>query len=282
MIFLQSKYQDALSTAYNTHTFGVCYEEAGLSDSKIHIHDCCTVLLCLSPAKSILIDDRIYSVDSGDLFIINQFEPYKIATNTNNDFKKFILYIHPEYLTANSTQATNLSQCFCNRDSEFSHKISLSDEEITQIQKHLIRFRIDNGFGDDIIKNSSINNLLVFINQLFLNKPKSKSENSEQSEAIQNIVSYVTNHISEPITLELLAKNSFISVNQLCKIFKNTFGTTVAKYIVSKRISQAKKLLSSGNSVADTALSCGFYDYANFIRVFKKTVGVSPGKYGRL
>ena len=37
--------------------------------------------------------------------------------------------------------------------------------------------------------------------------------------------------------------------------------------------------LKKGESVSDTALSCGFSDYSNFIRTFKSIVGVSPGKY---
>lgn len=53
----------------------------------------------------------------------------------------------------------------------------------------------------------------------------------------------------------------------------------VTKYIVSKRITEAKKLLATEKSVTDTAFMCGFNDYANFIRTFKKAVGVPPGKY---
>jgi AraC-like DNA-binding protein len=53
----------------------------------------------------------------------------------------------------------------------------------------------------------------------------------------------------------------------------------VAKYITSRRITEAKKLLSNGKNVTDTAIMCGFEDYANFIHVFKKHVGVTPGKY---
>jgi AraC-like DNA-binding protein len=45
------------------------------------------------------------------------------------------------------------------------------------------------------------------------------------------------------------------------------------------KVIEAKKLLSSGKSVTDTAIMCGFDDYANFIRVFKKHVGQTPGKY---
>ena len=45
---------------------------------------------------------------------------------------------------------------------------------------------------------------------------------------------------------EMIAKNSYISVNHLCKLFKTTLGTTVIKYIIGKRISQAKKYLKKG------------------------------------
>ena len=38
-------------------------------------------------------------------------------------------------------------------------------------------------------------------------------------------------------------------------------------------------MLAQGRSVTDTALACGFGDYSGFIRVFKKNVGVTPGKY---
>ncbi|MBR1969258.1 MAG: helix-turn-helix transcriptional regulator [Clostridia bacterium] len=59
---------------------------------------------------------------------------------------------------------------------------------------------------------------------------------------------------------------------------KNRGGTTVAKYIASRRITEAKKLLATGKNVTDTAILCGYEDYANLIRVFKKHVGITPGK----
>ena len=77
----------------------------------------------------------------------------------------------------------------------------------------------------------------------------------------------------------MVAKNTYVSVNQLCRLFTRYCGTTVTKYITSKRITEAKKRLEEGKSVTDTAFMCGFNDYANFIRVFKKAVGVPPGKY---
>ena len=83
----------------------------------------------------------------------------------------------------------------------------------------------------------------------------------------------------EKYSLEIVAKNCFVSVNELCRLFKKHMGTTVNKYITSRRITEAKKLLKNGVSVSFAAEKCGFMDYASFIRSFKRAVGVPPGQY---
>lgn len=279
MQYIHNKHNDAITTCLNSHTYSVYYSESKNSDLSIHVHDCCELLLCLSGGNSFLIDGRAYDVNDGDLFILNQFEPHKITADRESIFARFVIQIHPEYLFANSTSETDLSRCFYTRGANMSHRISLSDKEISELQKLLIMFRSDHGFGDDVVKNSSMNTILALVNQFFLKHAEGVSITKCENEILKNIINYVNVHYNEALTLESLAKNNFVSVNQLCKIFKNNFGTTVAKYIVSKRISEAKKLLASGKSVSDTAVLCGFPDYANFIRVFKKFVGVSPGKY---
>ncbi len=281
MQYIHNKCKDAIATCLDNHTYGVYYSESQTPDINIHVHDCCEILLCLSGGNGFLIDGRAYDVNDGDLFIMNQFEAHKITADPERIFARFVIQIHPEYLYSNSTQESDLSRCFYTRGADISHRISLSDKEISELQKLLIAFRNDHGFGDDIIKNCSMNTLLALVNQFFLKRAEGTSVTSFENETIRNTINYINAHFAEPLTLEILAKNAFISVNQLCKIFKNSFGTTVAKYIVSKRISEAKKLLSSGKSVSDTAILCGFPDYANFIRVFKKSVGVSPGKYAK-
>ena len=99
--------------------------------------------------------------------------------------------------------------------------------------------------------------------------------------SVQKAIEYINKNYSEPISLADVSAEAYVSVNQLCRLFNRYCGTTVSKYITSKRITEAKKLLSSGKSVTDAALMCGFDDYANFIRVFKKHVGTTPGKYGK-
>lgn len=281
MQFLFSKCADAIENATSTRTFGVYYSEVQNPDLNIHVHDCCEVLLCLSGGNSFLIDGKAYDVKDGDLFILNQFEPHKITADPSAIFARFVLQIHPEYLIASSTEETDLSRCFYTRGDGISNKITLTDSEIAEIEQLFILFRNKQDFGDDILKNATVNTILVLVNQYFMKRAKSESTVSADNEMLMNTITYINTHFSEKLTLERLAKNSYVSVNHLCKLFKKQFGTTVAKYIMSKRISEAKKMLAQGKNVSETALACGFSDYANFIRVFKKFVGTSPGKYNK-
>ena len=94
-----------------------------------------------------------------------------------------------------------------------------------------------------------------------------------------NAIRYINDNFGAELSLDIIAKSCFVSVNELCKLFRQHMGTTVTKYVTSRRMTEAKKLLKNGVSVSDAAEKCGFLDYTSFIRAFKRSVGVSPGQY---
>lgn len=67
------------------------------------------------------------------------------------------------------------------------------------------------------------------------------------------------------------------------KIFISHFGTSPQKYIVSKRILQAKSIIDSGDfeTVREVASSVGYNDPLYFSRVFRKKYGVSPSNINK-
>ena len=268
---------EAAEYASVTKCFGFNYSDVQNPDQNIHIHDSCEVHLCIEGGQNFLINDKVYDVNDGDMFVINQFEAHKITSNPERKFRRYIMHVHPEFLYANSSDKTDLSHCFYTRGKDVSNKIRLTDSERRKFINYIERLDVENGFGDDIIKNIAAIEILILINSAF--SSHTIAEKTSGSSAIKMAIDYINRNFSQHLSLETIAQNSYISVNQLCRLFNKYCGTTVAKYIVSRRITEAKKLLSAGKSVTDTAILCGFEDYANFIRVFKKHVGVTPGKY---
>ena len=57
-------------------------------------------------------------------------------------------------------------------------------------------------------------------------------------------------------------------------------GQSPIDYLTNYRISEACSLLKNSNlSIAEIAVSVGFFDQFYFSRVFKKVKGVPPSKY---
>ena len=66
----------------------------------------------------------------------------------------------------------------------------------------------------------------------------------------------------------------------LSKIFKETYGTTVNNYLISKRITRAKQLLRfTDMTVDEIGVAVGMGDANYFSRMFRKVEGISPREY---
>jgi len=96
---------------------------------------------------------------------------------------------------------------------------------------------------------------------------------------VDEISGYIDAHISDPITVEDLANVVHMSKYHFLRKFKDITGVTVHTFITNKRLIKACEMLKNGKNITQAYQSCGFSDYSAFLRNFKKTFGVSPGKY---
>ena len=78
------------------------------------------------------------------------------------------------------------------------------------------------------------------------------------------------------------ASEARLSKSHFSRAFKATFGTTVARYVLRRRVEEAKRLmLVSHDPLSQIALACGFGDQAHYCRVFRDVVGISPNSWRR-
>lgn len=69
------------------------------------------------------------------------------------------------------------------------------------------------------------------------------------------------------------------SYDGLNNLTQSVYGVTIKQMQVILRVEQAKRMLSSGRSIAETSEACGFNDYFYFLKVFKKKTGMTPSEY---
>lgn len=98
--------------------------------------------------------------------------------------------------------------------------------------------------------------------------------------AVNRALQYIDAHFTEKIYLEDVCRIALMSPSAFSAIFKNITGSTFTEYLLYRRVSKARDLLSeTTRPVTDISLDCGFNDPTYFHRVFKKITGISPGQY---
>ena len=97
---------------------------------------------------------------------------------------------------------------------------------------------------------------------------------------IERIITYMHEHIYEPLSLDALCNRFFVRKSQLSTLFKEYTGQSPIHYFASLKINEAKKLLRNNElTVSQIAYALGFSDIYTFSRAFKKTTGFSPTAY---
>ncbi len=103
---------------------------------------------------------------------------------------------------------------------------------------------------------------------------------SSSSQYVLNAIKYIQFNYSHDISIDDVAKSVGVSRSHLYRVFMFNVGKSPIDYLTEYRINEACKLLRAGNlSIAEVAVSVGFFDQFYFSRVFKRAKGVPPSKY---
>ncbi|MGP0074235.1 MAG: helix-turn-helix domain-containing protein [Bryobacteraceae bacterium] len=97
---------------------------------------------------------------------------------------------------------------------------------------------------------------------------------------VQKVVAYAAGHLDEDVSLEALAGQAGLSAFHLHRVFSAVAGETPKQFTLRLRLGRASAmLLTSGDSVLDIALSCGFQSHEAFSRAFRRRFGITPSAY---
>lgn len=100
------------------------------------------------------------------------------------------------------------------------------------------------------------------------------------SAPVERCIQYIEFYYAQPLTLDHLAQQCYVSSNYLSSLFKKEIGVTLKEYINQVRIRQSILLLNTTHlSIQEVAGRCGFPDANYFSRIFKKMNGITPLSY---
>lgn len=98
-------------------------------------------------------------------------------------------------------------------------------------------------------------------------------------EIVKTALDYIEQNLKTDITAEELAQRANYSTYHYYRLFSSVMGSSVAGYILKRRLDHALAEIACGRKAIDVVLEYGFDTYAGFYKAFVKTYGCSPKKY---
>ncbi len=106
-------------------------------------------------------------------------------------------------------------------------------------------------------------------------------DNDPGSYLLEEITRYVhENFDRRDFSVESTANRFAMTLPRLSRFFKEHTGQRISSYVRSLRVEKAKSLLkTSSMNLTDIVWNVGYSDASSFIKMFKSSVGVTPGEY---
>lgn len=237
---------------------------------KAHYHICHEIYYLVKGEINYFINDQIYNIHDGDLILIPKGILHKTLTISEKGYERILINVYDEFLKE------NVKHCFEN----FCYRIppKYGRKIIGMLQEIEEQNSIKDEFREEMIQ-EKIHGLLVTLIRLSRAESKVLSSGS-YDDKLEDVMKYVREHFSEPLTLQNIADHFFVSREYFSSMFKQKTGLGFNEYLNQIRVSNAMKLLENPNeTITGAAYKSGYNDSSYFASVFKKVCGISPKKY---
>lgn len=251
------------------------YRELYFHSLDFHSHDFYELYVFLDGSVTYYIEEKVYELCAGDLLLIPPGKMHRpvVAKNTPL-YERIVLWINGGFL---HSLGGSFVRCFAEAEERKNFLCRPSPEDFRYLTDTLSRL-IRCMQLKDVLKRAYLTAALEEISHSFRENPSDLKKPAVQ-EIIPAIIAYIDEHYTEPISLDGLCGEFFISKYHLSRRFKAYTHSTVYDYILSKRVSLARRLIRQGFSASDAGEKCGFSDYSSFYKAFVRKTGLTPSRF---
>lgn len=102
----------------------------------------------------------------------------------------------------------------------------------------------------------------------------------EDNDVIKKVIDYIEDNLNGKLTLDEIAEKAGYSKFHLNRLFSDSVGCTLYKYIQSRRLNEAaEKLVHSGKPIIEIAYEANYNSQQSFTLAFRQLYLCTPQKY---
>lgn len=251
-----------------------------------HSHNGYEIYLFLSGKATYIIGDCIYQLEPGDMLTFNGDQLHYVKPNFSIPYVRTVVNFTNDYITSflSGTVFQKIESLFIRQGGNLIHWNNEEKVELEKILALIAQEDDDRSDGYEEMMRSYFSILLMKIlrkNYSEYSKPRDFYTNQRELH-VERVLGFINQRYRETVSLDDIASEIHLNKYYLCHSFKSVTGLTINQYFIKRRIDEGKKLLEeTDRPISIIAEDIGFGGIAQFSRLFKQHVGVSPKTFRR-
>lgn len=250
---------------------------------EFHYHDFDKIIIFLSGTVTYFIEGKAYYLKPWDILLVNHHDIHKPIIDPCTTYERIIIWIKTDYMEQQKNECSDITACFTKAAERSLNLIRLESDILQKLQSIISELEsslISDEFGSDLLSTSLFMQFMIYLNRIFLGKQYTKDTSFlKYDKQTEEVIRYINQHLSEPLTNQKLAEEFFLSKYYLMHKFKEETGYSIHNYILQKRLLLSLEYLRDGIPVMKAAQLSGFADYSSFLRSFRKMFKKSPRNF---
>lgn len=238
-----------------------------------HWHRSIEIFAVFEGALDFYLNNEICPLHPGEFMLVNSNEIHSIASPLPN--RTVVLQIPLKTFEDYYTGEQYI---------RFTHKNQLQDCEIMELIRKMYCAYDGKQCGYQLkVKGLYFQLLFLMVTEYReLNVTPDMLKKNKKLNRLSSITSYIRDHYTEDLSLELLAEIFGYTPAYLSRMFQKYAGINYKTYLQSVRLEEAyKELVNTDHTISQVALNNGFPNNKAFAREFRSKYGVLPSEYRR-
>lgn len=253
---------------------------------EFHQHPFYEIFFFLSGNVNYIIEGKNYSLRPGDVLLTSSSDIHRPDIHPGKPYERVVIWLADDFFGhLKDLYGEDLTACFTDaalKDYRLIRPDSQNILHLKQLCAKISEAKHSMEIGSAALASAYLTEFLVHVSRAYYDTPDSVKYDVTENEKVNQIISYINENLTENISLDDLAAKFYISKYYLSRQFKQFTGLSLYQYIVKKRLILARNMLRKGYSVMDSCLQCGFGDYSNFLKAFKREFGRNPSNIRRI
>lgn len=242
-----------------------------------HTHDTVEINYFISGKTRFSVEGNIYHRVPDDLLILRPAETHMPLMDRPDPYERITVHMSEGYLEQICPDGKQLLAPFMDRqlgtnNQYYSNQFSSSHWKDCLLA---ISANAKNSFDEKAYINANIVAFLAELNLAYLHRGPEQLH-SDADTLTFTIIQYVNNHLYDPISVKTMSGQFHLSETHLNRLFRKATGTSIWKYVTTKRLLAARQKIQNGTAAQSACHACGFTDYSAFYRAYKAKFKTSP------